>query len=65
MPSTIVLVDGASARMPSPPSREEELQMSVTNAYDPLVLEHASEHVCRDSDPQDRPSASPDRRTWG
>ena len=63
MPQTIVPVDGASVRMPSSRSREKELQMSVTNSYDPLVLEQASEQPCRDSDPQGRPSASPDRPT--
>ena len=39
--------------------------MSVTNAYDPVVLEQASEQPGRSSDRQDRPSASPDRPTWG
>ena len=64
MPPTIVLVDPASARMPSPRSRDPELQMSVTNACAPVVLDQASEQRGRDSDPQDRPSASPDRPTW-
>jgi len=39
--------------------------MSVTSADEPVVLEEGSEQAARDSDPQDRPSASPDRPTWG
>jgi hypothetical protein len=50
--------------MPSPRSREKELQMSFTNAYDPVVLEPASSQPGPVSDPQDRRSASPDRPTW-
>lgn len=37
--------------------------MSLTNAHAPVVLKQASEEPRRDSDPQDRPSASPDRPT--
>jgi hypothetical protein len=37
--------------------------MSVTNAHGPGVLKQASEQPRRDSDPQDGPSASPDRPT--
>lgn len=39
--------------------------MSVTNAYDPVVLAQASKQQGPTSDPQDRSSASPDRPTWG
>jgi hypothetical protein len=63
MPPAIVLVHRASAQMPSPRSREKEFQMSVTNAHAPVVLEQASLQPGLRSDPQDRPSASPDRPT--